>query len=693
MEWNSPVKFVKGVGERRARALEQMGITTPGELIYHVPRRYLDRSTISPINQLTVGAEATVVGRVTGVKMVRGKRRPYFQLVITDDTGFLTCRWFNGAQWLADRFNKDDVVAVSGKIDFFGGLQISHPDFDILSDDKSNPINTGMIMPLYPSTQALQKVGLDSRGFRRVLKPLMPALKHMVPDPLPEPVQRNYHLLPLADALEQAHFPDSLSHLNAGRDRLKFDELFFMQLLLAIRSSAVVRKTKRNQYEQPGDILDSQYKLLPYDLTDAQKRVVREIWNDLNSPHPMNRLLQGDVGSGKTVVSLLSAAIAAGNGYQTALMAPTEILAEQHYQNAVKFFEGSPIRSVLLTGSHTPAQKKEIYKALKSGYYHLAVGTHALIQGKVEFKNLQLVIIDEQHRFGVVQRGDLIEKAADADVLVMTATPIPRTLSMTIYGDLAVSILDEMPKNRQPIITRRVDVAKLGRVYDFVRQEIQAGHQAFVVYPLIEESEKIDLEAATKGYDHLSTQVFPEFKLALLHGRMSGTEKEAVMSAFAKNEIQILVSTTVIEVGIDIPNATVMLIENAERFGLTQLHQLRGRIGRGTHRSVCVLVQRKPNPESTHRLEIMVKTSDGFKIAEEDLKIRGTGDLFGTRQHGLPNLKLADLVTDAEILREARKAAFEVVDDDPQLRKSHHAGLRHVVLTEFNDLLGFAKIG
>lgn len=693
MDWNGPVKFVKGIGEQRARALAGIGITTLGELIYHVPRRYLDRSTISRINQLTVGEEATVVGRVTGAKMVRGKRRPYFQLVLTDDTGFLTCRWFNGAQWLADRFNKDDVVAVSGKVDFYGGLQISHPDFDILSDDKSNLINTGMILPLYHSTQALQKVGLDSRGFRRVLRPLMSELKNRVPDPLPETVQRDYHLLPLTMALEQVHFPDSADHLKAGRDRLKFDELFFMQLLLALRSSAVVRKTKRNRYEQPGNILDSQYKRLPYELTTAQKRVVREIWNDLQSPHPMNRLLQGDVGSGKTVVSLLSAAIAAGNGYQTALMAPTEILAEQHYRNAVTFFKDSQVRPVLLTGSHTPAQKKEIYKALKTGYYHLAIGTHALIQGKVIFKNLQLAIIDEQHRFGVIQRGDLIEKAEDADVLVMTATPIPRTLSMTIYGDLAVSILDEMPRDRQPILTRRVDVAKLGTVYDFIRKEIQTGRQAFVVYPLIEESEKIDLEAATKGFDYLSRKVFPQFKLALLHGRMSAAEKESVMTAFAGNEIQILVSTTVIEVGIDIPNATIMLIENAERFGLTQLHQLRGRIGRGKHRSVCILVQRKPNPESTHRLEILVKTSDGFKIAEEDLKIRGTGDLFGTRQHGLPNLKLADLVTDTELLQQARKAAFAVVDDDPQLRKPHHAGLRHTVLTQFNDLLGFAKIG
>jgi len=693
MNWNDDVKFVKGIGERRAKALFQIGVKTLGQLIYHVPRRYLDRSNIVLMKDLKIGEETTAVGRVTGAKMVHGKRRPYFQMVLTDDTGFLTCRWFNGAQWLADRFNKDDVVAVSGKIDFYGGLQISHPDFDILSDDKSNPINTGMIMPLYPSTQVLQSVGLDSRGFRRVLKPLMSELPRIVPEPLPDNVLREYHLLPRYAALEQAHFPDSLEHLEAGRDRLKFDELFSMQLLLALRSSAVVRKTKRNRYEQPGDILESQYKLLPYDLTDAQKRVMHEIWNDLKSPHPMNRLLQGDVGSGKTVVSLLAAAITAGNGYQTALMAPTEILAEQHYQVAVKFFEGTQIRPVLLTGSNTAAQKKEIYKALKAGYYQLAIGTHALIQGKVTFKNLQLAIIDEQHRFGVVQRGDLIEKAEDADVLVMTATPIPRTLSMTVYGDLSVSILDEMPKNRQPIITRLVDVAKLRTVYDFIRQEVETGRQAFVVYPLIEESEKIDLEAATKGFEYLSKSVFPEFTLALLHGRMTSTEKDAVMASFAKNETQIMVSTTVIEVGIDYPNATVMVIENAERFGLTQLHQLRGRIGRGKHRSVCVLLQRKPNPESTHRLEIMVKTSDGFKIAEEDLKIRGAGDLFGTRQHGLPNLKLADLIEDADILQEARKAAFAVVENDPQLRKDHHAGLRHVVMTEFNDLLGFAKIG
>ncbi len=693
MDWTSDVKYVKGIGERRARALSQIGVTTLGQLIYHVPRRYLDRSTIVQIKDLKVGVEATLVGRVTGAKMVRGRRRPYFQMVLTDDTGFLTCRWFNGAQWLVDRFNKDDVVAVSGKIDFYSGMQISHPDFDILSDDKSNPINTGMIMPLYPSTRSLQGVGLDSRGFRRVLKPLMPDLKAGVPDPLPDDVLRKYHLLSRYEALEQVHFPDSLDHLRAARNRLKFDELFFMQLLLALRSSAVVRKTKRNRYDQPGDILDSQSRRLPYELTRAQKKVVREIWNDLKSPHPMNRLLQGDVGSGKTVVSLLATAIAAGNGYQTALMAPTEILAEQHYQNAVKFFQGTSIRPVLLTGSSTAAQKREIYKALKAGYYQLAVGTHALIQQKVTFQNLQLAIIDEQHRFGVIQRGDLIEKAEDADVLVMTATPIPRTLSMTVYGDLSVSILDEMPKNRQPVITRLVDVAKLRAVYDFIRREIQSGQQAFVVYPLIEESEKIDLEAAVQGYDYLSQKVFPEFRVALLHGRMPAAEKDAVMQGIARNEAQILVSTTVIEVGIDIPNATIMIIENAERFGLTQLHQLRGRIGRGEHRGVCVLVQRKPNPESIHRLEIMVKTSDGFKIAEEDLKIRGAGDLFGTRQHGLPNLKIADLVEDAAILQEARKAAFTVVDDDPQLRQAHHSGLRQVVLTEFNDLLGFAKIG
>jgi len=692
MDLTTRVTYLKGVGTRRAEALEDFGIITLEDLLLHYPRRYVDRTTVIPIGSLEVDQQATVVGRVTGTRMAKGRRRRYFEMVVTDEKGFLKCRWFNSAQWIQKRFKKGQIVALSGKVDFYGGFQMVHPDFDILSDEGSNPINTGIIMPLYPSGQALQSVGLDSRGFRRILRPFVDQVEQLVIDPLPENVIQDHDLMDLPRALRWVHFPEDMDQLTRAQRRLKFDELFFLQTVLALRRSSVTLRTKANGFDDPGEILASQYKRLPFELTAAQKRVMKEIWQDLVSPHPMNRLLQGDVGSGKTVISLLAAAIAAGNGYQTALMAPTEILAEQHYQNAVRFFEGTHIRVVLLTGSQTSAQRRDQIKALKQGYYHVAVGTHALIQQKVTFNKLQLIVIDEQHRFGVAQRGDLMEKAPDADVLVMTATPIPRTLAMTLYGDLAVSIIDELPAGRQTIRTRKVDVHTLPKVYAFMKDELRQGRQAFVVYPLIEESAKIDLEAATAGYERLQ-QELPEWKVALLHGRMSQDEKDRIMQAFAANEVQILVSTTVIEVGIDIPNATIMLIENAERFGLAQLHQLRGRIGRGEHRGVCVLVQRKPTPESNQRLDTLVETLDGFRIAEEDLKLRGAGDLFGTRQHGLPPLKIANLLKDGEIHKLARKSAFDLVALDPQLRKQTHAGIRRRIQQGYRELLEMVAVG
>jgi ATP-dependent DNA helicase RecG len=613
-------------------------------------------------------------------------------MVVADERGFLKCRWFNGAKWIQKRFNKGDVVAVSGKVDFYGGFQMVHPDFDILSEEGTNPINTGIIVPLYPSGQQLQSAGLDSRGFRRLLRPLMEGIEDKLKEFLPADILKENTLMGIGQAIRDIHFPEDMDMLKAARRRLKFNELFFMQLLLAVRRQNMSETVKQNRFKSYGEYLGSQYEKLPFDLTGAQKRVMEEIWEDLKSSGPMNRLLQGDVGSGKTVISLLAAAISAGNGYQSAIMAPTEILAEQHYKNALKFFEGTPLRVVLLTGSQTAAQKRDLRKALKEGYYHIAIGTHALIQGKVHFKNLQLVVIDEQHRFGVLQRGELLEKAGEADVLVMTATPIPRTLSMTIYGDLSVSVLDELPAGRQKIITRKVDVHTLPKVYDFIRDELKAGRQAFVVYPLIDESEKIDLEAATLGYEKLGS-LFSEYKVALLHGRMKAEEKDAIMEQFSAKQIQVLVSTTVIEVGIDIPNATVMLIENAERFGLAQLHQLRGRIGRGAQRGVCVLVQRKMTPESLARLKIVVDTTDGFKIAEEDLRLRGAGDIFGTRQSGLPALKIANILYDGDILKEARRVAFALVKSDPHLRQGVHKKIREIVVERYSELSGIAGIG
>jgi len=692
MRHDALISSLKGVGTRKVEALNEAGLFTINDLLEHFPRRYLDRSTVSYTTELQKDKQATVVGKVTGSQMRRGRKRSYFEMVVADERGFLKCRWFNGANWIQKRFKKGDMVAVSGKVDFYGGFQMVHPDFDILNEEGTNPINTGIVVPLYPSGQKLQAVGLDSRGFRRLLRPLIEGIETRVKDFLPREIITENELMDLGDAIRDIHFPEDMTSLKKAQERLKFNELFLMQLLLAIRRQSIVDKVKANRFKGLGDYLESQYKKLPYELTAAQKRVMNEIWEDLKSPHPMNRLLQGDVGSGKTVISLLAAAIAAGNGYQSAIMAPTEILAEQHYQNAITFFKGTPIRVVLLTGSQTVAQKRDLRKALNEGYYHVAIGTHALIQGKVHFKNLQLVVIDEQHRFGVLQRGELLEKAAEADVLVMTATPIPRTLSMTLFGDLAVSILDELPPGRQKIITRKVDIHALPKVYGFIEDELKAGRQIFVVYPLIEESEKIDLEAATQGFEKIQDH-FKGFKAALLHGRMSSDEKDRIMQAFSRNDIQILVSTTVIEVGIDIPNATVMMIENAERFGLAQLHQLRGRIGRGEHRGVCVLVHRNMNADSLDRLAIMVETTDGFKIAEEDLRLRGAGDIFGTRQSGLPALKIANILYDGDILKQARKAAFALIHEDPHLRKGPHDDLRQIVLDRYAGYSDLAGIG
>ncbi|NQV16188.1 ATP-dependent DNA helicase RecG [bacterium] len=692
MTLDSQISSLPGVGSRKTEALSEAGILTRADLLEYFPRRYLDRSTVTYTTDLRKDMDATVVGKVSGAQMRRGRKRSWFEMVVADERGFLKCRWFNGAHWIKKRFKKGDVVAVSGKVDFYGGFQMVHPDFDILSDEGTNPINTGIIVPLYRSGQKLQSAGLDSRGFRRLLRPLMEGIENKLSEYLPVDVMQQYGLIGIGEAIRAIHFPTDMDSLKQARQRLKFNELFFMQLLLAVRRQNQIEVTKQNRFDSYGEYLSSQYEKLPFELTAAQKRVMGEIWEDLKSAHPMNRLLQGDVGSGKTVVSLLAAAIAAGNGYQTAIMAPTEILAEQHFKNAVKFFEGTPIRVVLLTGSQTTAKKRDLRKALKEGYYHVAIGTHALIQAKVNFKNLQVVVIDEQHRFGVLQRGELLEKAGEADVLVMTATPIPRTLSMTIFGDLAVSILDELPAGRQKILTRKVDAHALPKVYEFIKDELKAGRQAFVVFPLIEESEKIDLEAATIGFENLK-KLFPQFQVALLHGRMSSDEKDSIMQAFSLNEIQLLVSTTVIEVGIDIPNATVMLIENAERFGLAQLHQLRGRIGRGKYRGVCVLVHRKMSPDSIDRLGIMLETTDGFKIAEEDLRIRGAGDIFGTRQSGLPALKIANILFDGAILKDARRAAFDLIKKDPHLRQGIHAGIRQIILDKYSEFSTMAGIG
>ncbi len=685
------VQFVKGVGERRARLLSEVGISTVEDLLLHVPRRYLDRSTILPINKLSTGEETTVIGKVVKVEMVKYPRRR-LEVTIYDRTGILTAVWFNQVDFFSRLFKKDQEVAFSGKVGFFRGWQMVHPDFDII-DESKEPLHTGQIIPLYSTNQQLRKIGLASHGFRRIIHNALEKYRDAIAENLSESLLRKYRLLSRAEAFYQIHFPDSMEQVKQAWRRFKYEELFYLELLMALRHALYRSPVQGVRMETSGELIRRVLDRLPFQLTNAQRRVLREIYTDLKSGHPMNRLLQGDVGSGKTVVALITALIAAENGYQTAFMAPTEILAEQHYLNIVDLLQGFPIRVALLIGSLSPAEKAAVQEQIRNDEVHLVIGTHALIQEKVEFKKLGLVIIDEQHRFGVLQRGELVNKGWNPHLLVMTATPIPRTLALTLYGDLDVSVIDEMPPGRQPIKTVWRTEKKLPAIYQFIREKVAQGDQAYIIYPLIEESEKIDLKAATESYEHLRKKVFPEFRLALLHGRLSNREKEAVMAQFKSGEIQILVSTTVVEVGVDVPNATILLIEHAERFGLSQLHQLRGRVGRGRKKSYCILVTPEEiNEVARKRMELLERTSDGFVIAEEDLKLRGSGEFFGTRQHGLPDLRFANLVEDQKIIQAARQDAFRLVEKDPHLRLPENQSIRHYFRKKYAEKFKIVQI-
>jgi len=689
---DTPVTYIKGVGPRRSEALELVGIKTLRDLLYHFPRRYLDRSTITPIAKLRAGLDATIVGRVLSLNSVRTRKRPYLQMLIGDDSGQFRCVWFNSAQYIQKIFKPGDLVAMSGKVEYFGGLQFIHPDYDKLESDDAATLNTARIIPLYPSTAELKKVGLDSRGFRRLLHNIVEKMTWQAEEILPGALLETLKITGINEALRQIHFPESPIVLEKAVRRFKFEELFYLQLLLAVKRQGIKSVKKRFCYSGVGSHLKQIYQKLPFQLTEAQKRVIHEIWDDMKSETVMNRLLQGDVGSGKTVVALLCASIAIGNGYQAAVMAPTEILAEQHYRNLAKLGKPAGVRVNLLIGGQRKKERDEILNEIKKGTAELVVGTHALIQETVEFQCLALAIIDEQHRFGVVQRSQLISKGFNPDVLVMTATPIPRTMSMTLYGDMDVSVLDELPVRKGKTISRIVNVDQLDKVYDYIRQQVQKGEQAYIVYPLIDESAKMDLQAAIKGYEYLRTKVFSDFRLGLLHGSMKTAEKEAVMQAFSAGTVDILVSTTVIEVGVDNPNATIMVIENAERFGLTQLHQLRGRVGRGTKNGVCVMVERKRTETSHERLKIINGTTDGFEISERDLKLRGPGEFYGTRQHGFPKMKMADLLVDKELLKIARSEAFMFIKNDPHLRKSENRPIRDHLIKDYSEFMNFINV-
>jgi len=691
------LRFLKGIGEKRAALLNSFNISSIVDLFYYFPRRYLDRSNITPIRNLKPNQEVTVVAKIVN-KGIKAGRKSRFIMRLTDNTGIISCVWFNQLQYWNKKFNVGETLAVSGKVGYFGGYQLVHPEFDCLTTDEGEQedqfINTGKIIPLYPSSDSLSKAGLDSRGFRRIIKSALSSHLGKIEETLsPTIIQRN-NLITLQSALWNIHFPENFNILQRALRRLKYDELFYMELLLAYRKRSFSLKKKGIEFKVVGERTRQLVEKLPFELTDAQKKVLRTIRADMKNPHPMYRLLQGDVGSGKTIVALVVMLIAIENGYQTALMAPTEILAEQHFLTIHNLLENLGVNVRLLIGAQKKSVREEILLAIKTGECDLVVGTHALFQESVEFARLGLVVIDEQHRFGVIQRAALLEKGFSPDVLVMTATPIPRTLSLTIYGDLDVSIIDQMPAGRKPVKTYWRSGDKRNQIYQYVKDQVQQGKQAYIVFPLIEESEKIDLKAATESYETMSTGIFANLKIALLHGRMKSDEKDSIMEAFKAGDVQILFSTTVIEVGVDVPNATLMIIEHAERFGLTQLHQLRGRVGRGAEQSYCIMIAEYPlSNEALTRLNTLVQTTDGFKISEVDLKLRGPGEFFGTKQHGLPQLKIADPIVDTDILIKARHEAFQLVHEDPQLLNENNKLIHQHFSLKYLDKLDLLRAG
>lgn len=655
-ELKSPVQYVKGIGPSRAKTLAKAGVYTCLDLLYYFPRTYQDRTKFSLIPFLKDGEVATVKARIVSVQEM--KPRPGLHLlkvIISDGRGRAEAVWFN-QPFLKKQFACGQEVIFSGRISRrFGPVQFSNPDWEILDEDK-DPLHTGRIVPIYPLSG-----NLTQRAFRRKMKDIIDAYASRVPEFLPPSFLAKFGLMPLNIALTQVHFPESQDYLKEARKRFIYEELFLLQLGFALRWKE--KKTKGGiSFKTEGPLTEKFLKSLPFKLTEGQVQALEEIKKDMRSSRPMNRLLQGEVGSGKTVIACYAMLVAVQNGYQAALMAPTEILAGQHFMVLEELLKDFSINLALITSGMRKSQREEVREALKEGKIDIAVGTHALLQEEVSFKRLGLAVIDEQHRFGVMQRKILKEKGLSPDVLVLTATPIPRSLALTIYGDFDISTIRGLPVGRQPITTYLVNTSRAKDVYNFVRREIAKGRQAYIVCPLIgsEEDENLAAQAALKLKEELEKEVFPDLHLGLLHGRMSHQEKEEVMRLFKDNQIQVLVSTSVIEVGIDVPNATVMVIWNAERFGLAQLHQLRGRVGRGSHKSYCILLADPKNEDTLKRLDVMVRTNDGFLISAEDLKIRGPGEFFGLEQHGAPELKVADLFSPEtqKYLEDCREQAF-----------------------------------
>lgn len=682
------VQFLKGVGPRRADALARLGVHTARDLLFHVPRRYEDASTVTRIANVRAGTDVTVIGAVTS-KHVLATRTGLrvFQVMLQDQSrGRIECA-FPGQPFLDRIFRTGDVVLVSGPVRVFHNLQIQPREYVILGSAEEGVEAAGKVLPIYPATEGLsQKLvrSIIEQNLDRLLPLLQPA------DAVPRAITQSLELPTLMQAVAMLHRPETLRQAELGRRRLAFDELLFLQLLHARVRRSSTRDAPGITFTRTDELIAPLFRALPFELTGAQTRAIAEIFDDMTSGRRMNRLLQGDVGSGKTIVALFAMLLAVESGWQAALMAPTEILAEQHARTLAAMVQPLGLNVTLLTGRLPAAAKRAAHESIASGAARLVVGTHALIQDAVQFHRLGIAITDEQHRFGVKQRLALAAHGENIDVLVMSATPIPRSLALTIYGDLDLSVLDELPPHRQKIRTAVRPEERRDAVYQFIRDEVGKGRQAYIVYPLVDESEKVELRAATAEYERLRLDVFPELRLGLLHGQMSGEEKDAVMQAFAAGDIDILVATTVIEVGIDVPNATVMVVEHAERFGLSQLHQLRGRVGRGAEQSYCILIA---GFEGVERLQVLARTQDGFEIAREDLVLRGMGDFFGARQHGLPDFRFFDPLRDEDLVPRVRALAQQVIDEDPRLEREENAGLRRALEERFADRAALYEVG
>ena len=681
---DTPIQFIKGVGPKRAEVLHSLGISTIKDLLYYFPRKYVDRTSLSTIGSIQEGDEVNLVGRVKSVNLRRMKKGNFVTANVADHTGSIRLMWFNAADYIHQSLKVGDLLTMHGKVAAYkGSHQIVHPEYDKLNANEIS-LTTGFIIPVYPLTDDLKKSGLENRNLRKIIYLALQSVEN-IDDHFDTDLREQFDIQDLNTALRNIHYPKDFVSLEKSVHRLKYDEHFFLQLLLAKRKS----KIKENKYDSIKFKTKSYNKILKnlhFELTGSQQLSLREIVDDFLSENPMNRMIQGDVGCGKTIVSILASAIVVDNNYQVAIMAPTDLLSKQLFKNFKSQFESIGVECTLLVGSLKPKEKNKVLGEIKSGKSNIIIGTHALFQKDVIFNNLGFVVIDEQHRFGVNQRQKLLSKSNNPNLMAMTATPIPRTLAITYNGDMDLSIIDELPKNRPDIHTSFIEKENLSTAFNFIREKVEDGGQTIIVYPLINESEKQDLSAAVESYEYLRDNIFPDLTVGLMHGKLEDDNKNLEMKNFMKGEIDILVSTTVVEVGIDNPNVNVMLINNSERFGLSQLHQLRGRVGRGTMESYCLLCSDSESPKTKERLSIIVNSRNGFEIADEDLKLRGPGEFFGEKQSGFVKFKIADLITDGPIIRDARMKAFEIIKNDANLSQENHSFIKQKFDNEYLKL-------